>query len=184
MDPVESTRFLIVRHAESEWNATGRWQGHGDPPLSQRGRGQAALLAEQLRDEKVDVLICSDLGRARETAQYLARAWNLNAEPDARFRELDIGDWTGLTREEILERAGERLLRFDAEEPDVRPGGGESRREIRERVRGALAQVASERAGQRVALVTHLGVIRALIPGSRPENAEFTRITRETGASD
>ena len=68
---VSGTRFLIIRHAESEWNASERWQGHGDPPLSARGREQAQSLAAELAGENVGALYSSDLARA--SGEALAR---------------------------------------------------------------------------------------------------------------
>ena len=166
------TRFLLIRHAESEWNAAGRWQGQADPPLSAEGRAQAETLAASLVGTSLDALIASDLDRARETAEAIGRALGLVPILDPRFRELDVGEWSGLRRSEIEARDPEKLERFEAGEPDVRPGGGESRREIRIRVRTAAAELHERYVGRRVALVTHLGVIRALWPGTEMKNAE------------
>ena len=176
---VKSTTFLLIRHAESLWNANGRWQGHGDPGLSPRGRDQAMGAAAALADEHLDRLICSDLRRAVETAEIIGAPHGLTPQPDSRFRELDVGRWTGLTRDELEERDAELLRCFEREDADVRPGGGESRREIRGRVREAIEAVAVEHAGQTIALVVHLGVIRALLPGTEPEHVEIRRVTAE-----
>jgi probable phosphoglycerate mutase len=174
---VTTTRFILIRHAESTWNATGRWQGHGDPPLSGRGREQAGACATELAGEAVDRLVCSDLQRARETAECIAGALDLSPQPDSELRELDVGDWTGLTRDEIEMHAPELLEDFESGDPDVRPGGGESRREIRARTRGVAQRLAEAYPGQRIALVVHLGVIRALVPGAEPANTERLEVT-------
>jgi broad specificity phosphatase PhoE len=173
---VDETSFLLIRHAESTWNAGGRWQGHGNPPLSTRGREQAVALAERLAGEGVDLLIASDLTRSVETAAILGARWGLAPQLDARLREIDIGTWTGLTREQIAEREADLLARFEAEDPEARPGGGENRREIRARTRGAAAELAALHRGRCLALVTHLGVIRALAPGAEPANADWLRL--------
>ena len=173
---MQPTRFLLIRHAESTWNAGGRWQGHGDPPLSERGRAQAAALAVRLAGEAVDLLIASDLVRSVQTAAILGAQWGLVPRHDARLREIDIGAWTGLTREQIAEREAELLARFEAEDLEARPGGGETRLEIRARVRAAAAELAAAHPGRRLALVTHLGVIRALAPGAEPANADWLRL--------
>ena len=170
---VSETRFLIIRHAESEWNASDRWQGHGDPPLSARGRMQAQSLADDLAGESVDALYSSDLARAIETATIIGAGWGLQPQLNRNLRELDIGEWTGLTRSEIEKRAAELLARFEAEDPDVRPGGGESRREIRIRIRREMAQIAARHPAQTVAVVTHLGALRALFPGTEPPNSDW-----------
>ncbi len=82
-----SPEFLLIRHAQSEWNADGRWQGHADPPLSPRGRAQAQELASNLRGERVDRLVCSDLCRALSTAEALAPVLECLPQPDVRYRE-------------------------------------------------------------------------------------------------
>lgn len=172
---MDEANFLLIRHAESTWNAAGRWQGHGDPPLSRAGREQALTLAEQLGGEAIEVLMASDLARSVQTAEILGARWGLAPRFDARLREIEIGAWTGLTREQILESDAERLAAFEAERLDVRPGGGETRLEIRARARAAVAELAAAHRGRRLALVTHLGVIRALVPGATLENAGWLR---------
>lgn len=176
---MNTTRFVLIRHAQSTWNAVGRWQGHGDPPLSEQGRAQAATCAERLHGEPADVLVCSDLLRTRETAAPIARALGLDPIPTDRLRELDVGSWTGMTREEIAQKEPEVLARFESGDPDIRPGGGESRAEIRQRVRSAVEDLAREHSGHRIVLVVHAGVIKALIPGSEPANAEVLEVTLE-----
>jgi len=172
---VDEASFLLIRHAESTWNAAGRWQGHGDPPLSSAGRGQAAALAEQLETEAIEVLMASDLTRSVQTAEILGARWGLVPRLDARLREIEIGSWTGLTREQIVARDAERLAAFEAERLDARPGGGETRLEIRTRARAVIGELAAAHRGRRVAVVTHLGVIRALVPGAALDNAGWLR---------
>ena len=178
---VKKTRFTLVRHAESQWNASGRWQGHGDPPLSALGQEQAERCAERFRDaeERVDRLFCSDLLRTRETAAAIGACLGLTAEPTSRLRELAIGRWTGLTRDEIAEREGPLLDEFESGDPNIRPGGGETRNEIRARVREAVERLSVAHAGEHLVLVVHAGVIRALVPEANPANTESVEITLE-----
>ena len=122
------------------------------------------------------MLIASDLARSVQTAAILGARWGVVPRHDARLREIDIGAWTGLTREQIVERDAERLARFEAEQLEARPGGGETRLEIRARVRAAAAELEAAHRGRRVALVTHLGVIRALVPGAETANAGWLRL--------
>ena len=168
--------LFLIRHAQSEWNAAGRWQGHGDPPLSALGREQARELAEQLEGQPIDRLYYSDLVRALKTAEPLGKVLHLTPTSDARLRELDVGSWTGLTREQIARRDPDQLERFEAEDPSVKPGGGESRAELRLRARTFLEEIVRRHARERVVLVTHLGFVRALLPGSEPANASLTTI--------
>jgi broad specificity phosphatase PhoE len=171
----DETEFILIRHGQSVWNAVDRWQGHGDPPLSEAGRRQVVELGRALSGIGIDHMISSDLVRASQTASILAEIWKLEPGLDPRLRELDVGDWTGLTRSQIACRAGEMLRRFDLGEPELRAGGGESRHQLRVRVRTAVAEIAVRYPGKRIALVTHLGAVRALLPGSELPNAGWCR---------
>jgi len=178
MEPTDArATVVLVRHAESEWNASGRWQGHADPPLSPRGELQARALAERMAGERATLLISSDLRRACQTAEALGAVLGLEPKIDPRLRELDVGRWSGLHRSEIEAIAPEALARFESGDPRVRPGGGESRAELRARSRRAIADwVASEPDG-RIVVVTHLGFIRALLPGEDPDNAQTVEVS-------
>ncbi|MDE0885284.1 MAG: histidine phosphatase family protein [Myxococcota bacterium] len=176
--PESTDRSLcLIRHGQTDWNAEGRWQGHADPPLSSLGRAQAEALAVALEGDlggaRVGLLACSDLGRTRQTAAPLEAKLGLVATLEPGLRELDIGEWSGLDREAIAVRDPELLARFEAGDPDARPPGGESRREIRRRVRLTVQKIVDLAPPGRIVLVSHLGVIRALLPGAKPANAEF-----------
>ena len=77
-------RWFIVRHGETEWNVLGRIQGHSDVPLSQNGRDQAHTVARRLAEAPLDVIYCSDLARASETARLILgrRDIPLHATPE------------------------------------------------------------------------------------------------------
>jgi broad specificity phosphatase PhoE len=179
--------LLLIRHAESEWNASGRWQGHADPPLTPRGLAQAATLGESLDqmlgDERPQLLLSSDLRRAWQTASAVGERLGIAPRADPRLRELDVGGWSGLTRDEILAREPEALARFEAGGPNVRPGGAETRLEIRERARRAVAEWVEEYPTGLIVLVTHLGFLRALLPGEEPANADWIRVAARDALS-
>jgi broad specificity phosphatase PhoE len=90
--------LILVRHGESTWNAEERLQGQLDPPLSERGRTQARALAPVLEKVPDDRIVCSDLSRARETAELLGIR---PARLDPRWREIDVGEWAGRPAAEI-----------------------------------------------------------------------------------
>ncbi len=169
---MDARRVLLIRHGESTWNAAGRWQGWGDPPLSARGREQATILAGRLADRAVSRLVSSDLSRAVQTAEILAEALGVRLELDPRLRERDLGCWAGLTEAEIRAAHPEELDRLRARDPAVRPGGGESHDAFRMRVAPALVAAARGSAAGTIAVVTHLGVIRLLDRALRPGNAD------------
>jgi glucosyl-3-phosphoglycerate phosphatase len=96
--------LILVRHGESTWNAEERLQGQLDPPLSERGREQARALTAMLNGLPDDRVICSDLSRARETAELLGLR---PTRFDPRWREIDVGSWAGRTAAEIDAQGGE-----------------------------------------------------------------------------
>jgi probable phosphoglycerate mutase len=172
---MHTTEFLLIRHGESTWNVLGRWQGHGNPPLSPRGRAQALQVARALRTEGVAVLVSSDLERARETAAIAADSLDLPLQLEPRLRELDVGVWSGLTHSEIARRWPGELARLRSGDEDVACGGGESRRSLRVRALSALEELAARHRGARLAVVTHSGVVRTLMRDVRLANAEWCR---------
>jgi broad specificity phosphatase PhoE len=153
------TTLYLIRHGETEWNHIGRWQGQADVPLSDEGRAQARLLAQRLLREDVqfDQIYASDLSRAYETAQIVARALGMPIRTDRELREIDIGSWSGLTRPEITARfPGAFETVFYA--PD-----GETRDQFAARTNGALLRIAETHPGQRLAIVSHGGVVRSMV---------------------
>lgn len=162
---------LLVRHAQSEWNASGRWQGWADPPLSELGRAQARRAGERLAQiaEPLTHAVSSDLGRARETAGILAglagsadlRLRDPRVEEVPGLRELDVGEWSGLTRAEIEAEWPDRLARWDARTIDSAPGG-ETQDGFDRRVRAALGEVLARHAGEHLLIVAHGGVVRSV----------------------
>lgn len=130
-----------------------------DVPLSEVGRAQAEALAQRLADERfiVDQMYSSDLSRAWETAQIVAQRLHLAVQPLPALREIDVGAWSGLTRAQIVEQFPGAFTEHHSA-PD-----GERREAFWQRVTSAILGLAEQHAGQRLLLVTHGGVIRALL---------------------
>jgi broad specificity phosphatase PhoE len=149
------TRLLLVRHGQSVWNADGRWQGQADPPLSDLGRTQAFHAAQRVGS--IDVIVASDLERARDTALIISEAIGVGPvviEPG--LRERDAGEWSGLTRPEIEEGWPGYL------DDRRRPPGWESDESVLRRLHDVLGRIEAEYAGADVLVVTHGGVVYAL----------------------
>ena len=108
------TTLLLARHGESDWNRARRWQGHADRPLTDLGRRQARELAERLAGVELDAVFSSDLRRASETAEIVARSQGLDVTTMPELREVDVGSWSGLTRTEAEERFPEAYVRWTA----------------------------------------------------------------------
>jgi broad specificity phosphatase PhoE len=169
----------LIRHAESEWNALGRWQGHRDPALSERGREQARRLVATLADARLEAIVASDLARARETAAIVGSALGVPLHLDARLRERDLGYWSGLTSVEIVARWPGDLARLRARDPELRPGGGESLRALHARVAEFVGVLSRWPGGGPLAIVTHAGILRALGIAPTPGNAAARSATIE-----
>ncbi|MGZ5033791.1 MAG: histidine phosphatase family protein [Usitatibacter sp.] len=187
-----TTRFIVVRHGQTQWNVESRIQGHGDSPLTAEGVAQAEAIAARLAKERFDVLIASDLGRARHTAERIARRCGQPMNADARLRERNFGVGEGLTYGELDVQWPDVFSRVRETDPDFVIPGGESRRQFHERVRAAFLGLAAEHEGKRVAVVAHGGVLAALyrvihgIPVAKPHpipisNASYNALAVDAG---
>jgi probable phosphoglycerate mutase len=121
-------------------------------------------------------VFASDLQRARATAEPLAAALGCDLRLDLRLRELDVGSWGGRTRAEIAERDAALLARFDEGDPLACAGGAECRARLRERAWTALRELAHAHDDGCIALVTHLGWLREVLPGADFSHAEWRRV--------
>src|SRR5690349_17933268 len=98
-------RLILVRHGESEWNRTGRYQGQEDAPLSELGLRQADALANRLKNESLDAIYTSPLQRALRTAEAIARFHpQVPFREDKALYEIHHGVWQGLLASEVRER--------------------------------------------------------------------------------
>ena len=161
-----STVLLVVRHGETLGNREGRFQVY-DTPLSDTGRAQAARVAERLAaEEPIDALYTSDLIRALETATIIGDRLGLTPVAHSGLRELDVGDWKGLLRADVLDQypAGfEGWLAAGGMKP--LPGAaGECCDDVARRGTAALDEIARQHAGQRVLIVSH-GLTLAILLG-------------------
>src|SRR5215469_12100275 len=98
------TTLFVARHGQTDWNFEHRWQGHADPPLNATGRAQSVALGESLAGLRIDLVVSSDLRRTSETAELAAARLGLAVELDPRLREVDVGEWSGLTSAQVEER--------------------------------------------------------------------------------
>lgn len=154
------TTVYLARHGESDWNVARRFQGHVDRPLTELGRRQAEQLAERLADIPLAAVYSSDLARARTTAEAVAGPRGLAVVILPELREVDVGAWSGLTREEAQASFPEAFGRWA-------DGGhgwddGETYEEMAERVVAAVTAIAAKHPGEAVLVVAHGGPIRAL----------------------
>ncbi len=159
-------RWYLVRHGETEWNRTGRMQGHTGVPLSAKGRRQAARLGERLRDVDFATVYCSDLPRAAETARIIAAGRDLAISDEADLREFSYGEWEGLTLEEVETRyPGALAERIEAggNLGWTAPGGESAIDAIRRVRRFTMRTSACHDPGENILVVGHGGSLRALV---------------------
>ncbi len=153
----------LVRHGESTWNASGLVQGQADGPvLTAAGHEQARRLAQTMRRFPIRRIVTSDLTRAVETAGTIGRKLKLGWEPVPALRERHFGDAQGTTLSELPVEwsgiEGDRVV-----DADTRPPGGESLRELSDRVAESFSQLTGEEHDGDVLVVTHGGVIRVAL---------------------
>ena len=153
----EPATFYLVRHGESEANAARRFAGQSDSPLTARGRRQAKTVAKELAKVKFDKVVSSDLSRTRDTAEIIARAQGVPVEIVPELREIDVGDRTGQTFDEV---AG---LPEWKENGFVAWPGGETLDQVLARTLAAIDRLAGENPGRTILVVGHGGVNRILL---------------------
>lgn len=153
--------LILLRHGETDWNAALRMQGHVDVPLNATGAQQAEAAAPSVAALDPDVILTSDLQRARQTAAPVVDLTGLPVTADARLRETSLGAWEGLTRDEVIDGWPELWEQWRSSSPDLQPPGGESRSQVARRA----AEVIGELDGgdhRRALIVTHGGLIVGL----------------------
>ncbi|WCJ31087.1 Phosphoglycerate mutase family protein [Euphorbia peplus] len=162
---VDYAEIILVRHGETDWNADGRLQGHLDVELNEVGRQQAVTVADRLSKEpKISAIYSSDLKRALVTAETIAsRCGGVQVFQDKDLRERHLGFLQGLVLSEAAKISPEAYQSFLCRRNDQDiPGGGESLDQLYERCTSSIQRIASKHIGERVIVVAHGGVIRAL----------------------
>ena len=153
-------KLLLVRHGQTDWNIARRFQGQSDTPLNEVGKKQAKALANRLLNQPFDFVYSSDLQRATETAKIICKSeWH----PDLRLREVNFGDWEGLTYNEIKEKHPDTLSAWENDIYKNAPPNGETLEGLSARVQSMLGELYAKRQDQTVLVVAHGGVLQTLI---------------------
>lgn len=161
------TLFYLIRHGETEWNRHGnRYCGRTNLPLAQVGREQAERLALSLQNTRFDAVLVSPLQRALETARPIAKRCGMEMQTDERLREIDFGDWEGLTQQEIEQHFPRQWEQWVQDPATTRAGGtGESANQVFSRMKSVIVEN-SEKTLQRVLIVSHNTAIRLFFIGT------------------
>jgi probable phosphoglycerate mutase len=158
-------RLLLIRHGEVDANVEYRFLGRRDDPLNDTGLAQAGRIGELCESLPIDAVYSSPKERARTTAQAIADATGVALRLDPRLVELDFGDWEGLTRRQIIDGDLDRqefIARWDRD-PTLAAPGGESLAAVQERVVAFADDMIRSHAGETLAVVSHMGPIKALL---------------------
>jgi probable phosphoglycerate mutase len=158
-----STSIVLIRHGETAWNAERRLQGHIDIALNAEGLRQAEAVAAALAGERFDAIVSSDLQRAQQTAEALARVQGMPVHSDPALRERCFGGFEGLLYAEIEHRFPREFAAWQARDVDgVMPSGlrhAETFRQFYQRCTHAFVRLAQQHPGRSLALVAHGGVL-------------------------
>jgi len=153
--------ITLVRHGETEWNSTGRAQGHQPIPLNETGRQQAEKVAVRLANKTFDEVWSSDLIRAYETILPWATATGHIVTQRKDLRERSFGDWEGDDYHEVLSRLAQRAIDTGKHESEIRPPNGESYADVCVRLRPLVEEIRSQ--DGRLLIVSHGGTLGCLM---------------------
>ncbi|MBD1370940.1 histidine phosphatase family protein [Hazenella sp. IB182357] len=171
------TELYLIRHGETTWNAERRFQGHADIPLSTDGINQAKRLGKYLLNQTIDVVYASDLMRAYQTAQHVAVLHGLKVNKTAHFRERNVGEWEGLTIDELSSRFPD----WEQVSPHGGTYGVEKTVDVEKRMVDQLNQIVTNNTGKRIVIVSHGMALNVLLTGilgeSQKQRIQNTSIT-------
>lgn len=156
--------LFLIRHGQTKHNNDRRYQGSTDTPLNETGELQAKEIAKRLSDKKFAAIYSSDLQRAVQTAEFIAKKHKLVVKQDERLREISFGDWEGMSYDEIQKISPDLLEKWINDPTNISPPNGETLNQLASRVKSAIDEIKSKyKAEESVLLVTHGGVIRTLL---------------------
>ena len=154
------TKIILVRHCESQGNTSGKLQGRTDCDVSGNGAIQLDLLSIRLRNVPIDALYSSPLRRAYKTAEAINRYHGLEIHVVKELSEIDVGVWEGKTWAEVAEERPDEFRIWGERPEEFDPEGGESMRQVYDRIWLAVTKIARENPGKTVCIASHGCVIR------------------------
>lgn len=157
------TKIVLIRHGQTEWNITGRFQGQSDVKLTETGKKQASELAERFPFNKIDAVYASDLSRAMYTAKAIADRFGLEVTPLPEVREFHFGEWEGLTYNQICEGWPAAIENFFDKPDELQAPNGESFPVVQQRAVAGINELVKKHEGQVIAIVAHGAVNRTIL---------------------
>lgn len=174
------TEIILARHGETEWNLAEIFRGQIDVELNETGLKQAELLGEYLSQTKIEVIYSSPKKRALKTAELMASHHPLDVVVTPGLRDLDFGQWQGLSQQEVKEQYQELYTAWMKAPHQLKMPGGESLDDVRQRALGVVDEVIAKYKGT-VILVSHRVVNKVLICALLGlDNSHFWQIRQDT----
>ncbi|WP_053956629.1 alpha-ribazole phosphatase [Inediibacterium massiliense] len=155
--------LILIRHGEIEENHKGLYCGFIDSSLTERGILQAKEMSEKLREEKIDMIISSNLKRTIETANMIHKHHSIKMTQDENLREMNFGLWEGLDYHTIKEKYPKELEKWQKDWVEYQVPQGESLMQMYERVVKVIEKIQKEYENQNILIVSHAGCIRAIV---------------------
>ena len=174
----KKTILWLVRHGQTDWNIEGRYQGQADTSLNPTGIAEAGEAAQQLAGRPFQKVYSSDLTRAKQTAELIARPRNATILVDPRLREISLGEWEGQLFNLIQVSYPQEVAQRELTPLTFRAPGGESIEDIWRRVKQAVNDINAQNPGEEVVVVSHGLVLATLLAYARDHDISqaYTRI--------
>lgn len=175
--------IYLIRHGQTQWALESKYRGRADAEINDQGRREAACVGEALKDVPLRRIFASPLSRTTETAEVIAADRDIKIIPDPGFLDIDYGEWTGRTDDDVREEFGELRALWETEPHAVTFPGGECLADVRRRAVARLRTLGVVFAGEPLAIVTHRVVIKTLIAAVKGlDDSHFWRIPIDTCA--
>lgn len=178
------TRFILVRHGQTEWNRVERFRGRADVPLNETGLAQAEATGRRIAAEwRPSALYTSPLSRSVRTAEAIARHFELEVRPHPGLADIDYGEWQGLTADEARRRWLEEVDAWFNHPHLARIPGGETLADLRTRAMHTIEELASRHQEETIVAVGHTVINRIILLGVLGlGNERFWHIRQDTCA--
>ncbi len=155
-------KLIFIRHTTTDWNEQRRYLGVTDVSLNQKGRKQAELISNYLRNENISAIYSSNLIRTYQTACIIAKQHSLKVKKDERLDEIDFGEWERMTFNQIQKKYPKLAREYLSDSLNTKIPKGESFLKFRNRINKALEKILAQEKGT-IVIVSHAGVNRVII---------------------
>ena len=155
-----ATELILIRHAETEWNKESKYQGHQDIKLNEKGKIQSVKLGNYPSLKEIDIIYCSDLKRAYNTALAVNKFHNVCIRQESGLREINFGEWEGMTYSDVEKEYPDLLHNWIDDPATTDPPGGEKLHDFMDRIVATFREIIKENREQNITVVTHGGVIK------------------------